>query len=143
MEGEDDDDDEEKGRRKRAASSSISPDSPPDSSDSAAAEADNEAPLPLRNRPNHDLANGKASNAQPKSDLVVPVISTPLPTYEPNGPRDSWNCTFDGCNQKIYGASKLMGRQLITEHLEDHARGRQQVVGIIWRENQKLALPVK
>lgn len=144
MEGEDDDDDEEKGRRKRAASSSISPDSPPDSSDSAAAEADNEAPLPLRNRPNHDLANGKAaSNAQPKSDLVVPIISTPLPTYEPNGPRDSWNCTFDGCNQKIYGASKLMGRQLITEHLEDHARGRQQVVGIIWRENQKLALPVK
>lgn len=139
---EDEDDEEEKGPRKRAASS-ISPDSPPSSSDSAAAEADNEASLPLRSRPNNNQANGKASDKQPKSDLVVPVISTPLPTYEPNGPRDSWNCTFDGCNQKIYGASKVMGRQLITEHLEDHAKGRQQVVGIIWRENQKLALPVK
>ena len=42
----------------------------------------------------------------------------------------------------IYGASKLIGRQLITEHLEDHAKGRQQVVGVVWRENQKLALPV-
>ncbi|KAF1970635.1 hypothetical protein BU23DRAFT_600770 [Bimuria novae-zelandiae CBS 107.79] len=139
------DGEEEKARRTRAASSSVSPDSPSTSSDSdaeVAAEADNDAPLPLRNRPSKTSTYGKASDAAPKSNLVAPIVSTPLPTYEANGPRDSWNCTFDGCNQMIYGASKPIGRQLITEHLEDHAKGRQQVVGIIWRENQKLALPV-
>lgn len=133
-------DEEEKGRRKRAASStSMSPGSSPASSDS---DTNDEAPIPLRNAVNPS-ANDKATNAPPKSNLVAPIVSTPLPTYVPNGPRDSWNCTFDGCNQKIYGASKPIGRQLITEHLEDHSKGRQQVVGIVWRENQKLALPVK
>ncbi|KAF2439188.1 hypothetical protein P171DRAFT_436520 [Karstenula rhodostoma CBS 690.94] len=138
-------DEEESGRRKRAASSPISPEPIPTSSDSdteAAGEADNEAPLPLRKRPNHTTTNGKHPDTQTKSDLVAPIVSTPLPTYEANGPRDSWTCTFDGCHQRIYGASKPIGRQLLTEHLEDHAKGRQQVVGVVWRENQKLALPV-
>jgi hypothetical protein len=137
---------EEDGRRKRTASSSISPDSIPSTSNSdseAAAEGDNETPLPLRKRANHPLTNGKLPDARAKPQLVAPIVSTPLPTYEPNGPRDSWICTFDGCHQRVYGASKPIGRQLITEHLEDHARGRQQVVGVVWRENQKLALPVK
>ncbi|KAK7180319.1 hypothetical protein DPSP01_011996 [Paraphaeosphaeria sporulosa] len=135
----------EDGPRKRAASSSISPESIPTTSDSdteAAAEADNEAPLPLRKRPNQTLTNGKHPETQLKSNLIAPIVSTPLPTYEANGPRDSWICTFDGCHQRVYGASKPIGRQLITEHLEDHAKGRQQVVGVVWRENQKLALPV-
>ncbi|KAJ4355583.1 uncharacterized protein N0V89_003603 [Didymosphaeria variabile] len=132
------DDVEEKGRRKRAASSSVSSEPIPSSSDSDAQAAENEVPLPLRNR-----SNSKPSGSQTKSNLETPIISTPLPTYEANGPRDSWTCTFDGCNQRIYGASKPIGRQLITEHLEDHAKNRQQVVGVVWRENQKLALPVK
>lgn len=138
--------DEEDARRKRTASSPIPPESIPSTSDSdteAAAEADNEAALPLRKRPTHTTAGGKHPETQPKSNLVAPIASTPLPTYEANGPRDSWMCTFDGCRQRIYGASKLIGRQLITEHLEDHAKGRQQVVGVVWKENQKLALPVK
>jgi hypothetical protein len=32
---------------------------------------------------------------------------------------------------------------LITEHLEDHANGREKVVGILWREQDKLHLPVR
>ncbi|KAL1604997.1 hypothetical protein SLS60_004540 [Paraconiothyrium brasiliense] len=134
------DDVEEKGRRKRAASSSVSPESIPSSNSDteSATGADKEAPLPLRNR-----STRKPSGSRPKSNLEAPMISTPLPTYEANGPRDSWICTFDGCTQRIYGASKPIGRQLITEHLEDHAKNRQQVVGVVWRENQKLALPVK
>jgi hypothetical protein len=32
---------------------------------------------------------------------------------------------------------------LITEHLEDHAKGRHDVVGILLREEEKLRLPVK
>jgi hypothetical protein len=136
------DDEEEKGRRKRAASKSVTSESPPSTEDSddadTAAEADNEAPLPLRSRA---LPNGKADTAKP--NLVTPLVSTPLPTHEPNGPRDSWNCTFDGCNQRIYGARKELGRQLITEHLEDHAKGRHDVVGVLLREEEKLRLPVK
>jgi hypothetical protein len=140
------DDEEESGRRKRAASKSVTSDSPSSAEDDedaeAAAEADNEASLPLRNRPASLAMNGKVV-ATSKSNVVPPIVSTPLPTYEPNGPRDSWNCSFDGCNQRIYGARKDLGRQLITEHLEDHANGRHDVVGILLREEEKLRLPVK
>jgi hypothetical protein len=132
------DEQEEKTRRKRAASASVTPESPPTTVDSEDEEADIPdgtavPPLPLRHRPNGSSSNG----------LSLSLVSTPLPTYEPNGPRDSWICNFDGCSQRIYGCSKEIGRQLITEHLEDHAKGREKVVGILWREQDKLHLPVR
>jgi hypothetical protein len=150
---------EEETRRKRTASASVALDSPPttaESSDSADADAQDEndddddddddedtiqklsdQPLPLRHRPN------TSSHAHSKPPISPSLILTPLPTYSPNGPRDSWICNFDGCSQRIYGCSKDLGRQLITEHLEDHARGREKVVGILWREQDKLRLPVR
>lgn len=130
-----DTDEGDKGRRKRAASASETPDSPPTSSDSSDEDAPAVAvpPIPLR-RPQ---ANGRAA------PLTAHLVSTPLPTYEPNGPRDSWLCSFDGCSQRIYGCSKELGRRLITEHVEDHAKGTDQVVGILWREQDKLHLPVR
>lgn len=132
------DEQEDKTRRKRAASTSLTPDSPPTTVASEDEDADIPAgtaipPLPLRHRP----------NSTAKSDAAPELVSTPLPTYEPNGPRDSWICSFDGCSQRIYGCSKEIGRQLITEHLEDHAKGREKVVGILWREQDKLHLPVR
>jgi hypothetical protein len=139
------DDEAEKGRRKRAVSASATPSSPPSTEsdeDTEAAEADNEAPIPLRNRLTNTQTNGKSTETS-KPNLVPPIVSTPLPTYAPNGPRDSWICTFDGCSQRIYGASRDLGRELITEHLEDHANGRHAVVGILLREEEKLSLPVK
>jgi hypothetical protein len=125
-------DQDEKVRRKRAASStSMTPESPPDSDDeSTPPDGTAIPPLPLR--------PGSSTNTKAPS-----LVSTPLPTYEPNGPRDSWICNFDGCVQRIYGCSKEIGRQLITEHLEDHANGRERVVGILWREQNKLHLPVR
>ncbi|KAH3950857.1 hypothetical protein HBI81_085710 [Parastagonospora nodorum] len=124
----------EKTRRKRAASTPESPPTTVASEDEDADIPDGTAvpPLPLRHRP----------NSNNKSDVAPSLVSTPLPTYEPNGPRDSWICSFDGCSQRIYGCSKEIGRQLITEHLEDHAKGREKVVGILWREQDKLHLPV-
>lgn len=135
------DEQEGKPRRIRATSASITPESPPTTVDSENEDAEADIPdgtavppLPLRHRPNTSHSKG----------LVSPsLISTPLPTYEPNGPRDSWICNFDGCSQRIYGCSKEVGRQLITEHLEDHAKGREKVVGILWREQDKLHLPVR
>jgi hypothetical protein len=136
-------DQEEKGRQKRTASASIAPDSPPTTGDSEEeAEENGTAPLPLRYRPTNLPPNARPQpNTKPAT--IPPIVSTPLPTYEPNGPRDSWICSFDGCSQRIYGCSKELGRQLITEHLEDHKRGREKVVGILWREQDKLHLPVR
>ncbi|KAF2646356.1 hypothetical protein P280DRAFT_440325 [Massarina eburnea CBS 473.64] len=131
------DDDEEKGRRKRTVSKSVTPESPSSSSEDDEDDAA-EAPLPLRYRAH----NPKTNEPLPKSNIVPPIVSSPLPTYEANGPRDSWTCTIDGCSHRIYGASKKIGRQLITEHLEDHEKGRDAVVGILLREEERLRLPV-
>lgn len=139
-------DEEEKDRRKRAASGSVTPESTPSSEDDedaeAAAEADNEAPLPLRYRPTNSLPN-RNSELHSNPGVAPPIVSTPLPTYEANGPRNSWICTMDGCCHRIYGAHKDIGRQLITEHLEDHANGRHTVVNILLREEEKLRLPIE
>ena len=138
-------DQEEPDRRKRTASTSAAPDSPPTTGASDSEEATAVPPLPLRYRPSNLPPHVKpaSSSANTKPIVSPPIISTPLPTYEPNGPRDSWICSFDGCTQKIYGCSKELGRQLITEHLEDHSRGREKVVGILWREQDRLNLPVR
>lgn len=130
--------------KKRAASASASeepsPSSPPISSpstpSSVEADASNE-PLPLRWR------SGNATSKSSNSALLPPIVSSPLPTYTANGPGDSWICSFDGCPQKIYGVSSELGRRLVKEHLQDHANGREQVVSIILREEEKCRLPVK
>ncbi|KAF9700366.1 hypothetical protein EKO04_002014 [Ascochyta lentis] len=127
----------EDGKRKRAHSSPVAPSSPPTSSDETPQPGTADPPLPLRYRPGTTQAPSKST--QP---VLPALVSTPLPTYESNGPRDSWICSFDGCGQRIYGCSKEMGRQLITEHLEDHTKGREKAVGILWREQDRLHLPV-
>ncbi|KNG52491.1 hypothetical protein DDE82_006341 [Stemphylium lycopersici] len=130
-------------RQKRTASASLAPSSPPSTNGSDSAEATAVPPLPLRHLPSSSAAATATENNSNSKPIVSPsLISTPLPTYEANGPRDSWLCSFDGCTHRIYGCSKELGRQLITEHLEDHSRGREKVVGILWREQSRLHLPV-
>jgi hypothetical protein len=136
-------------RRKRTASASIAPESPPTTASSPSSDAEpapqdaSAYPLPLRHRPTNIPSTSQPQSSHTKSAIVPSLVSTPLLTYEPNGPRDSWICNFDGCAQRIYGCSKETGRQLITEHLEDHAKGREKVVGILWQEQDKLHLPVR
>ncbi|KAJ4983249.1 defective in methylation-7 protein [Stagonosporopsis vannaccii] len=125
------------GKRKRTRSTSIPPSSPPTSGDETPEPGTADPPLPLRYRAGSNQPTSKST--QP---MLPAIVCTPLPTYESNGPRDSWICSFDGCAQRIYGCSKEIGRQLITEHLEDHTKGREKVVGILWREQDKLHLPV-
>jgi hypothetical protein len=123
--------------RKRAASTPLEPQpqSPPSSSEEDDSTTPTES-LPLRWRSNHDT---KASSPA----LLPPILSTPLPQYTANAPGDAWICTFDGCAQKVYAASSDLGRRLIKDHLEDHARGRMKEIGILLSEEQKLRLPVK
>lgn len=136
------DEEEERGTRKRTASSTITPDSPPTTAESESEDAAGTVPLPLRNKSTNMSSSAKQPST--KNLAIVPsMVSTPLPTYESNGPRNSWICSFDGCSQRIYGCHKDIGRQLITEHLEDHSKGREKVVGILWREQDKLNLPIK
>lgn len=128
----------EDGKRKRTHSASLPPSSPPTSTDETPEPGTAVPPLPLRYLPGTNQPASKST--QP---ILPAIVSTPLPTYESNGPRDSWFCSFDGCAQRIYGCSKEIGRQLITEHLEDHTKGREKEVGILWREQDKLHLPVE
>jgi hypothetical protein len=114
-------------RLKRAASSSPAPSRTPSSPGSNA-----DVKLPL-----HE--NQSVTDAL----LSATIASSPLPTYTANGPRDSWVCSVDGCSQRIYGCSKNTGRRLITEHLEDHSKGREKVVGVLWGERERLQLPVE
>lgn len=126
-------------KRKRPASSPPSPSSPPTTSPAETPEPGTaDPPLPLRYHPAPQQPG--ATSTQP---ILPALVTTPLPTYEPNGPRDSWTCSFDGCNQRIYGCRNEIGRRLITEHLEDHTKGREKVVGILWREEERLRLPVR
>ncbi|KAH6642301.1 hypothetical protein C7974DRAFT_327439 [Boeremia exigua] len=118
-------------KRKRTHSASPPPSSPPRTA--SASPAPSAAAVPLRARP---------PTAPSTLPLLPALASTPLPTYTPNGPRDSWLCGFDGCAQRIYGCSKEGGRALITEHLEDHSKGREKAVGILWREQEASRLPV-
>ncbi|KAL6703523.1 hypothetical protein ACN47E_009548 [Coniothyrium glycines] len=129
------------GRRKRVASASITPESPPSTAESDFEDApptEGNTSLPLRRK----LTTSRTIQNGTTRPMLLPLVSTPLPTYEANASRDSWICSFDGCSQRIYGCSKEIGRQLITEHLEDHSKGREKVVGILWREQDKLHLPV-
>ncbi|KAF2796047.1 hypothetical protein K505DRAFT_323629 [Melanomma pulvis-pyrius CBS 109.77] len=125
--------------RKRPASHSLSPKSSPSSPSSSSLATDTDAvaspALPLRWR---DTNSSKAASPA----LLPPIVSTPLPTYTANGPKDSWVCTFDGCSQRIYGASTEFGTGLIHEHLQDHGRGRAFEIGLVMSEEQKLRLPV-
>lgn len=119
--------------RKRTHSQSESSESAPSSPASSPPADTLEPPLPLRWRDKNSTT----------AALLPPVVSTPLPTYTANGPRDSWICTFDGCSQKIFGASTELGAELISEHIKDHSRGRAFEIGLVLSEKQKLRLPVR
>jgi hypothetical protein len=131
-------DEEEDRPRKRAASESASSESAPSSASSTSdTDAVDESSLPLQWRDKH--SNGKAT----QSVLLPPMVLTQVPAYTANASGDVWICTFDGCNQKIYGASEDEGTSLIHEHLEDHGRGRAFEIGIIMSEESRLRLPVR
>lgn len=125
------------GKRKRTLSSTT-PSSPLTSADEITQPGTGDPLPPLLYRPSNKEPTSKSTKP-----LLPTLVSTFLPTYESNGPRDSWICSFDGCAQRIYGCSGEIGQQLIVEHLEDHTKGREKAVGILWREQDKLHLPVK
>ena len=82
------------------------------------------------------------SRSANESLLVPPLITTPIPDLEPNGPGGSWSCTFDGCMHRVYGANAEVGRQLIREHYSGHVVEKQAQIELVMRE-ERPHLPVK
>jgi len=125
--------------RKRAPSQSVEPASPvsdtPESEDEEDTDTEAEELLPLKWRQSSEPEDIK---------LVAPVlVSTPLPSLQANLPGDSWLCPFDGCMQKFYAASTEKGKELIQEHVQDHAGAKQAALELVMTEEQKLRLPVR
>lgn len=98
-------------------------------------------PLPLSNIESR-LPN-RRPNTKPVADAVVDVITTPLPSFEPNTPGDIWTCPFDGCAHRVYGASSggEQSRGLISEHYANHAHASQAAIDLVHKEERPY-LPV-
>ncbi|OCK81875.1 hypothetical protein K432DRAFT_350207 [Lepidopterella palustris CBS 459.81] len=122
--------------RKRTASRSNDLDSPPTSPSSDTTDTPSD-PLPLR------WKRSGPSSAKADSPALLPaIISNSLPSYAANGPGDSFICTFDGCVQKIYGASTAAGKMHIKDHFQQHAARPQQQLELVMSEEQRSRLPV-
>ena len=94
--------------------------------------------LPLKKKDPNTPSRSPAND----SLLVPPLITTPIPELEPNGPGGSWSCTFDGCMHRVYGANAEVGRQLIREHYGGHVVEKQAQIELVMRE-ERPHLPVK
>jgi hypothetical protein len=61
------------------------------------------------------------SDLTAKPELKLALVSRPLPTTEPHGPRGLWTCQRDDCNFEVAGADKPRGREGVQSHLLEHA----------------------
>lgn len=102
----------------------------PDDSDSA--------PQPERSLP---LLNVPRPANMPKPKTIVKIVESPLPSYQPQGPGDTWTCTFDGCSHRVYAASEPESRELIKEHFRSHAFNAQAQIDLVYKEERPY-LPV-
>jgi len=92
-----------------------------------------DVPLPLR--------SGVRRTPRKKEKSILKIIESPLPSYDPQGPGDTWTCDFDGCAHKIYGASTPDARALIKEHYRTHAFESQAQIDLVYKEERPY-LPV-
>lgn len=81
------------------------------------------------------------SSKPSKTDPVPYIKEEPLPSYKPQGPGDTWTCTFDGCIHRIYGATAPASRELIKEHYRGHAVSAQAQMDLVYKEERPY-LPV-
>ena len=104
-----------------------------------------EEPLPLNDRKfKAHLLSKKAALPSTKPSSTSPsldIFTEPMPSFEPQGPGDTWTCCFDGCNHKVYGASTPESRGLIKEHYRSHAHECQAQIDLVQKEERPY-LPV-
>ncbi|KAF2762772.1 hypothetical protein EJ05DRAFT_14125 [Pseudovirgaria hyperparasitica] len=78
----------------------------------------------------------------PGAEYVSTIISTPLSSFQANAPGNVWNCTFDGCSHRVYGASSDGSQQLIKGHVKNHQREQQVKLDLLMSEEKRTRLPV-
>lgn len=78
----------------------------------------------------------------PKETVPVVVRAEKIPTLSPAGPNGTWRCEEDGCGHIIRAAEEPMGKRLIEEHFQDHAK-RVEKINLALAEGTKGHLPIK
>lgn len=78
----------------------------------------------------------------PRKYLELRVVEYDLPSTEPQGPGDTWICTFEGCFHRVHEASKPNGKARIMEHFKTHATQAQEKIDLALHESRPY-LPVK
>ena len=104
-------------------------------------------PLPLKDVPSASHRKPPYPRKPPSHPVkktessLIRIVTEPLPSFEPQGPGDTWTCQFDGCNHKVYGASTEASRELIKEHYQNHVYESQAQLDLVQREERPY-LPV-
>ena len=101
-------------------------------------EASNATALP----PGAALSRNSALSGLPVRRTVVEITQHALPSYEPQGPGDTWICPFDGCNYRVYNVTKPESREIIKSHFGTHSEQAQEKLDLIYKESRPY-LPVK
>ncbi|KAL8706865.1 MAG: hypothetical protein Q9201_000134 [Fulgogasparrea decipioides] len=78
----------------------------------------------------------------PRKVAEVKMVSYDIPTEQPQGPGDLWNCTFENCNHRVHEGSKPKGKSQIKDHFQEHARKAQEKIDLALSESRPY-LPVR
>lgn len=88
------------------------------------------------------LTPDSAFSDQPVRRTIVKISQHALPPYEMQGFGDTWICQFDGCDYKVYNATKPESREIINSHFATHFEQAQEKLDLIYKESRPY-LPVK
>lgn len=88
------------------------------------------------------LSGDSALSDLPLRRTTVKITQHAMPSYKSQGPCDTWVCQFDGCNYKVYDATKPESREIIKSHFGTHPEQAQEKLDLIYKESRPY-LPVK
>jgi hypothetical protein len=127
-----------KPRKRRASSDRFASDGEEDDEDDEdIVETLITTPLPLRYK-----EAGKKHKPDEGSEFLPIILSSPLPSLEPNEPGGTWLCQYTGCMHRVYGADSADGAALVKDHFQWHSAETQKHIDLVMRE-QRPHLPIK
>lgn len=103
---------------------------------------EDKAPNAVSISPVTALTRDSALSDLPVHRTIVKITQHALPPYEIQGPGHTWICQFDGCDYKVYNATKLESREIIKSHFGTHSEQAQEKLDLIYKESRPY-LPVK
>ena len=88
------------------------------------------------------FSGDSAHSDPPVRRTIVKITQHAIPSKRSQGPGDTWVCQFDGCNYKVYDATKPESREIIKSHFGTHPEQAQEKLDLIYKESRPY-LPVK